>query len=268
MSAAPRRAWQDARMSTDGSAITPRAETLPEPGAGDHPTLARALLREALTASLATLDPGGGHPFVSLATVATDFDGAPVLLASRLALHSRNMAADGRVSLLLARGGKGDPLAHPRLTLSGTAARSAAPHLRARFLARHPKAVLYVDFPDFGFWRVEPEAAHLVAGFGRAPELPPAALLTDLSGAEALLAAEPDAVAHMNADHAEAVGLYATRLGGGAPGPWRLAGLDPEGMDLLLDNQALRIPFPARVQDPAELRGLLARMAREARARG
>ncbi|RKK05769.1 DUF2470 domain-containing protein [Pseudoroseomonas wenyumeiae] len=255
-------------MSTEGPAITPRAESLPEPGAGDHPALARTLLREALTASLATLDPAGGHPFVSLVTMATDFDGSPLLLASRLALHSRNMAADGRVSLLLARGGKGDPLAHPRLTLSGMAERAEAPHLRGRFLARHPKAALYVDFPDFSFWRVRVQAAHLVAGFGRAPELPPAALLTDLTGADSLLAAEPEAVAHMNADHAEAVGLYATRLAGAAPGPWRLSGLDPEGMDLLLEGQALRIPFPEPVRDPAALRALLARMARQAREAG
>ncbi|MFC7554543.1 HugZ family protein [Pseudoroseomonas wenyumeiae] len=156
---------------------------------------------------------------MSLVTMATDFDGSPLLLASRLALHSRNMATDGRVSLLLSRGGKGDPLAHPRLTLSGMAERVEAPHLRGRFLARHPKAALYVDFPDFGFWRVRVQAAHLVAGFGRAPELQPAALLTDLAGAGSLLAAEPEAVAHMNADHAEAVGLYATRLAGAAPAP-------------------------------------------------
>ncbi|MCG7360260.1 DUF2470 domain-containing protein [Roseomonas sp. ACRSG] len=253
-------------MSTEGPSITPRAERLPEPGAGDHPALARALLREALTASLATLDPASGHPFVSLVTMATDFDGSPLLLASRLALHSRNMAADGRMSLLLARGGKGDPLAHPRLTLSGTVERAEAPHLRGRFLARHPKAALYVDFPDFGFWRVRPRAAHLVAGFGRAPELPPEALLTDLTDAGPLLAAEPEAVAHMNADHAEAVGLYATRLAGAIPGPWRLTGLDPDGMDLLLEGQPpLRIPFPEPVRDPGALRALLARMARQAR---
>ncbi|MBO1076164.1 HugZ family pyridoxamine 5'-phosphate oxidase [Roseomonas marmotae] len=259
-------------MSTDGPAITPRAETLPEPGAGDHPALAHALLREALTASLATLDPGaagaGGHPFVSLVTVATDYDGAPLLLASRLALHSRNMAADGRVSLLLSRGGKGDPLAHPRLTLSGMAQPAEAPHLRQRFLARHPKSALYIDFPDFRFWRVRPLAAHLVAGFGRAPELPPAALLTDLTGAGALLAAEPEAVAHMNQDHAEAIGLYATRLGGAAPGHWRMTGLDPDGMDLMLEGQALRIPFPERALDPGALRALLVRLAKQAREAG
>ena len=229
--------------------ITPRAEPLPEPGGGDHPALARALLREALTVSLATLDPSGGHPFVSLVTVATDYDGAPLLLASRLALHSRNMAADGRVSLLLSRPGRGDPLAHPRLTLSGIATPSGAKHLRARFLARHPKAALYIDFPDFRFWRVLPGAAHLVAGFGRAPELPPAALLTDLTGAEALLDAEPRLVEQLDA---AAIQRYALRQGAPA-GAWRLAGLDPGGMDLLDGERALRLPFPCHVTDPAML---------------
>jgi putative heme iron utilization protein len=100
-----------------------------------------------------------------------------------------------------------------------------------------------------------------VAGFGRAPELPPEALLTDLRGTEALLAAEPDALAHMNTDHAEAIARYATRKGA-APGPWRLVGLDPEGMDLLNGERALRVPFPTRVTDPAMLRATLVAMER------
>lgn len=254
-------------MSTDDTAITPRAETLPPPAAGDHPALAKALLREARTASLATLDAGTGHPFVSLVTAATDFDGAPILLASRLALHTRNMQADGRVSLLFQRTGKGDPLAHPRLSLSGRATPTAAPHVRGRFLARHPKAALYIDFPDFAFWRVEPLSAHLVAGFGRAPELPGDAVLTSIDGAADLLAGEASAVRHMNEDHAEALNLYATRFGRAASGPWRLAGLDPEGMDLLLEDRGLRVPFPERVTDLAGLRNTLVRMAQEARAR-
>jgi putative heme iron utilization protein len=225
--ASGRDAWQNGGMSQDLSAITPRAEELPPPGPGDHPALAKALLREALTASLASLDPAGGHPFVSLVAVATDFDGAPILLASRLALHDRNM--------------------------------------RGRFLARHPKAALYIDFPDFGFWKIAPEAAHLVAGFGRAPELSGADLLTPLAGTESLLAGEADAVAHMNTDHAEAVGLYANRLGRAPAGAWRITGLDPEGMDLMLEDRGLRIPFPQRVEDPSGLRATLVRMAQTAR---
>jgi putative heme iron utilization protein len=245
-------------------AITPRPETLPEPDDFDAPALARRLLRSARTASLATLDPAG-HPFVTLTNLATDFDGAPLFIASRLALHCRNMLADGRVSLLLAPGGKGDPLAHPRLTLSGRAAPDPAPHLRRRFLARHPKAALYAELPDFAIWRVELQAAHLIGGFGRAPELTPADILLDLSGAGPLLEAEADAVAHMNADHAEAIALYATRFGRAEAGPWRLSGLDPEGMDLVLEGSQLRLCFPERVVDGAALRRVLVGMAAEAR---
>lgn len=235
------------------TAITPRAEPLPDPAAGDHASLARNLLREALTASLGTLDPSGGHPFVSLVTMATDHDGMPLLLASRLALHSRNMVSDGRVSLLVSRPGKGDPLAHPRLTLSGTVMPADAPHLRQRFLSRHPKAALYIDFPDFRFWKVVPASAHLIAGFGRAPELAPDALLTDLTGAAALLAAEPDLLTH----HATGEIARLAMRHGARDGEWRIAGLDPDGVDLLNDDQALRVNFGDRITEPSAFKRYL-----------
>src|SRR3546814_8069469 len=78
-------------------------------------------------------------------------------------------------------------------------------------LFRSPKAALYVDFPDFSFWRLEIARASLNGGFGRAYAMTPADVLTDLSGREDLLEAEAGAVAHMNADHADAVELYARR---------------------------------------------------------
>ena len=76
-----------------------------------------------------------------------------------------------------------------------------------------------------------------------------------LEAAEANLAkAEADAIAHMNNDHAEAVRLYATKLIGGEDGAWRLTGLDPEGLDLALNDTVLRLPFPKRVTTAEELR--------------
>lgn len=248
-------------------AITPRPIDLPAPdqGPGEALALARRLLRSTRAAALATLDPGG-FPFVSLTNLATDHAGAPLFMASRLALHTRNLLADARASLLLAPGGKGDPLAHPRLTLSGNVTIEAAPRLRQRFLARHPKAALYADLPDFVLCRLALSGAHLIGGFGRAPALDPAALLLDLAGAEALLEAEAGAVAHMNADHAEAIELYARHFGAAEPGRWRLTGLDPEGLDLELGGQGLRILFPERVTDGGGLRRLLVAMAQQARA--
>src|SRR6476661_456124 len=125
-------------------------------------TAARRVLRLAATGSLATLQPDGG-PFSSLVSVATTPAGEPILLLSRLAVHTRNLARDARASLLLvAPGGEsGDPLGGARLTLTGhVTGREANPALRSRFLARHPEATGYSAFADFGFHRLEIDAAH------------------------------------------------------------------------------------------------------------
>src|SRR4051795_3349086 len=108
--------------------------------------ISKSLLRAIRAGALATLDRAGGVPFASLVTVATDHDGSPLLLTSRLSVHTQNLEQDPRASILLAEGGKGDPLAHPRLTVVGRAARTSDERVRARFLARHPKARLYAGF--------------------------------------------------------------------------------------------------------------------------
>jgi putative heme iron utilization protein len=227
---------------------------------------ARGLLRTIRSGALATLDAGSGYPFATLVSVATDLDGSPVMLLSGLSAHRRNIEADPRVSLLLSQGGKGDPLAHPRLTLVGRAAVSAEGRLRQRFLARHPKSALYADFGDFNFFQMTIEGGHLNGGFARAAKLSPAELCTDLSDAQPLVAAEEGALALMNEDHADAIRLYATRLLGQRDGPWRITGLDPDGADLALGDDTARLVFPARVRSSAELRQMLVRLAGEARA--
>lgn len=232
--------------------------------------LAKALLRAGRTGTLATLDRHTGHPFASLVNVATDADGAPLILVSRLATHTANLEIDGRASLLLATTGKGDALSHPRLTVLGTfepvAPDSAdAPRLRRRFLARHPKSKLYAGFADFAFWRMHVVSAHLNAGFGRAADLTAADVLTDIAGAVALIAAEEAAVAHMNDDHAAACRLYATKLLGAPPGDWRCAGLDPDGIELQNGPDAVWLAFPRRVTGPDELRAVLKQLAEQAR---
>src|SRR5262245_16443844 len=85
----------------------------------DPLTTARTLLRATRAGTLATLDRNTGHPFASLVNVATDADGSPLILVSRLSTHTANLEADGRTSIMLAETGKGDPLAHPRLTVLG-----------------------------------------------------------------------------------------------------------------------------------------------------
>ncbi len=171
----------------------------------DGVPLAKLLLRTVRAGALATVDGGTGFPFASLVTVATDLDGSPLLLMSRLAAHTANLDRDPRASILLAQGGKGDPLAHPRLTVLGRIARTEEPRARARFLARQPKAKLYAGFADFAVWRMDMTGAHLNGGFARATTLSAEEIRTDLSGAEDLLAVEESAVAHMNEDHGEAL---------------------------------------------------------------
>jgi heme iron utilization protein len=233
---------------------------------------AKRLLRQIRSGALATLASGTGHPFATLVSVATDFDGSPILLTSALSTHSVNLVVDPRASILLAEGGRGDPLAHPRLTIVGRAARAEDPglraRLRARFLARHPKSALYADFGDFSFWRVGIEAAHLNGGFGKAADFQGTAVVTALEDAQSLVAVEADAVAHMNGDHAEALQLYATRLAGESEGQWCATGLDPEGLDLAWGDRTARVAFPRRVTDPAELRKLLVELAAIARGTG
>jgi heme iron utilization protein len=217
--------------------------------------------------ALATLEPDG-TPFASLVTIATDADGTPLMLLSRLSAHTRNLLADPRCSLLFSQGGKGDPLAHPRLTVVGRALQTAEARARERFLARHPKAKLYADFPDFGFFALAPEAGHLNGGFAKAATLTRDQLLLDLSDAQAIVAGERGAVEHMNADHADALALYAAGAGGAADLPWRLTGLDPEGMDLMAADRTVRVPYPERVTDMGALRKSLVAMAARARATG
>src|ERR1700734_3789055 len=193
----------------------------------DPKAVAKGLLRATRAGALATIDRNTGHPFASLVNVATDVDGSPLILVSRLSTHTANLEIDGRASLLLTSAGKGDPLAHPRLTLLGSFVQIARddpqePRVRRRFLARHPKSELYAGFGDFSFWRLKAVSAHLNGGFARAADLKAAEVLTDISGADDLIEGEIGAVAHMNADHAEALRLYATKLLGAPDGAWRL----------------------------------------------
>jgi putative heme iron utilization protein len=232
----------------------------------DPKAAAKKLMREARSGALATLTVGSGDPYCSLVNVASAADGAPLLLISRLAVHTKNILTDPRVSLMLDERKPGDPLEGARVTLAGTAAKTESADVRRRYLARQPEAEVFVGFGDFAFYEVKLKAAHLVAGFGRIVDLKPADLLTDLTGAEALLAAEPEVIEHMNQDHAETCRLYATKLLGAPDGNWRCVGCDPEGLDLQWERTGLRLPFPQRVAQPGVLRAVLKQLADAARA--
>jgi putative heme iron utilization protein len=208
-----------------------------ETEANTHPALlGRRLLREQQRAALGT--SLRGCPYVSLALIVADVDASPLLLLSDLAQHSRNIAFDPRVSLLL----------------DGT----------ARFTARHPTSSVYAGFGDFHLYRVVVERGHLVAGFGRIHWIDGGDLLLS-ADASALAAAEPEILKHMNEDHADAVADYARRLLGRSGDDWRMVGIDPEGIDLRCEGETARLGFAAPVFTPAAARAALIELAEGAR---
>jgi putative heme iron utilization protein len=231
--------------------------------------LARSLLRRSRQGALATLMPRSGDPYCSLVNVASHCDGSPILLISRLALHTQNILADPRVSLMLDERAEGDPLEGARIMLAGRAEQAGDAKeavLRRRYLNAHPSAEAFVNFKDFSFFMVRPMAAHLVAGFGRIVDLTPEQFLSDISGADALLQAEQGAIEHMNADHRDAMNLYATKLLGAEQADWGCTGCDPDGFDMQAGAKTLRLDFPRRIVTPAALRKVLKELAEQARA--
>jgi putative heme iron utilization protein len=234
--------------------------------------LAKTLLRSARFGALAVLDPATGAPLASRVGVATDADGTPIILVSGLSAHTPAILADPRCSLLLGEPGKGDPLAHPRITLVCRAARltpetPAHEQARRRYLYRNPKAKLYAGLGDFSFFRLEVERASLNGGFGKAYLLAREDLVLGGAVVEELAKAEQRAVDHMNEDHLDAIGNYARHFAGAGGSGWVMTGLDADGFDITSGDDVRRIFFAAPLRDASEMRMVLVAMAKEARAK-
>jgi len=235
--------------------------------------LAEMLLRTCRYGALAWLEPGTGRPVISRVGCAPDIDGTLFFPASGLSAHTRALARDPRCSLLIGEPGKGDPLAHPRLSLVARVVRldkdsADCARLRRRYLARHPKSEIYLDLPDFAFYRLDCERAFLNGGFGKAFDLAAGDMFLPRDELAAELAkAEQGIVSHMNEDHAEAVGLYATVLAKAGPGHWRIVSIDPRGLDLAAGQRVIRLNFARPLTAAAEIRPVLVEMAKEARTR-
>lgn len=135
--------------------------------------LGRSLLDRASFAALACVEPNTGFPLASRIAFALDMDGHPVSLMSTLAFHTKALLQNPQCSVLVGEPGKGDPLAHPRISLQADAERiergtNAYTALRVHYLKSHPKAALYVDFGDFFFFKFNIQKAYLNGGFGKA----------------------------------------------------------------------------------------------------
>ena len=221
---------------------------------------AKRLMRIARTAALATLE-AGGEPLTTLIGVASDYDGAPLMLMSTLSRHTRNLALNPRASLLLTeRTERGDPLNHPRVTLGGRVEGWPEPRAKVRYLQRNPKAALYAGFADFAILRLRVESVHFNGGFGRAAPLAPSDVLASGEGEAALAQAEERLLAEANALGPR---MLARLAGHKAVRPnWRAIGLDAEGLDLSAGGRAARAEFVKPAHEPeawrARLKELLA----------
>jgi len=224
---------------------------VPEPTFAEQ---ARTLVHLGRTGALGTLSRRHpGHPFVSVMPYATDGRGRPLLLISRLAMHTQNLEVDSRASLLVAQAGDGDdPLALARVTLMGRAGRVEGGErdaARRAYLARHPNAVHWVDFEDFAFWRLDLADVYFVGGFGAMDWVQAAGYETALP--DPLADAAAGITAHMNRDHADALVAYARGLGG----------LEAEGAEMVAVD---RLGFKLRVRTREGLRGCRIPFTREA----
>ncbi|MGO7179852.1 HugZ family protein [Rhizobium brockwellii] len=220
----------------------------------DARKLARVLLRSARYAAIAVLDPETGFPFASRVLVATDIDGTPVILVSQLSAHTRALTGDPRASLLTGEPGKGDPLAYARLTTQCVAEpveRSNAfyERIRTRFLARHTKTKLYIDFPDFLFFRLKPEQANLNGGFGRAYQLDGNDLVIQSAANEAIAVGAAEAVRDLVERHPDVEESLAIRLKAPESGSWRICGIDSSGFDMISGDLLLRYEFETLAVD-------------------
>jgi putative heme iron utilization protein len=220
-------------------------------------------LRGLCHGALATLDRRDGTPIATLVAVASDRDGAPLLLLSDLAEHARNLARDPRASLLLdGTEGLEERLTGTRLTVVGRIEAVDDDAAAARYRHRHPQSAAFAGFGDFRLYRLIVARAHQVAGFGRIDRIEGADLTVAPGLAADLAAIERGAIAHMHDDHHDALVV----LAGAAPGEEvTLAAIDADGFDLVCAGRPRRVDFPQRLAAVSDLRAAMAAATRDAR---
>jgi putative heme iron utilization protein len=226
-------------------------------------TEARRYLRRHHAGVLATLSKRlGGYPFGSVVPFVLDHDAQPVVLVSRLAEHTRNMAVDPRASLLV-HDAAADVQTAARLTLVGDAEPVPDPAaIAARYLRRFPDAQALLDLGDFGFWRLRTKFVRHIAGFGAIRSITPERFAPPQNR---LAEAEAEIVAHMNADHADALRAYCRHATGVEPAGAVLVGIDCDGLDVRADGTVVRIEFDDPVTNTGKAREALAALAQRAR---
>lgn len=250
----------------------PPLPDVPPPLEPTYAERARTLVHLGRTGTLATLSAKHpGHPFASLMPYALDDRGRPLFLISTMAMHTQNLHADRRASLFVTQPGwTGDPLAAGRVTLMGEAlplGEAEVPGARAAYLACHANAAYWVNFEDFGFYRLEVGDVYFVGGFAA----------MDWVGAEAYQAARPDPLAdaaagvieHMNRDHSDALVTFARALAGVPADEATMVSVDRLGFKLRVKSgrqlSSARVTFPREIATAEACRAVLIEMLRDAR---
>jgi heme iron utilization protein len=259
---------EDAHARPSGDALEPLYDVnIPTP---THAERARTLVNQTPTGTLCTLavDPSG-YPYGSFVTVAFE-DGNPIFLISELAEHTKNLERDPRASLLVAESRSADPLANGRVTMLGpcTRIKGEAGSARAAFLTAHPNSAYYADFRDFAFWKLHVESVRYIGGYGRMSWISKAEWQTAES--DPLGPSAAATIAHMNADHADAMVLYckvfskATEITAA-----RMTAIDRYGFEMSAKTKEgprpVRLAFAKPVSTPEEARAALIAMLQDAR---
>ena len=243
--------------------------SVPEPSFAER---ARTLVYLGRIGSLSTQSrKQPGFPFGSVMPYAQDELGRPIFLISTMAMHTQNLQADPRVSLLVTQAdGEGDPLGASGVTLIGNA-RPVEPSetavVRKLYLTSYPNSKYWVDYEDFSFYRMEVVDVYYVGGFGvmgwvPAPEYAHAR-------PDPLADAATEILQHMNSDHKDALILLAREFAGIDLQEAAMTSVDRLGFHVRLKTdegmRGARIAFLREVANPEETRKVLAEMVQRAR---
>lgn len=211
-----------------------------------------------------------GYPFGSVAPFVVDHSGAPIILISTIAEHTKNIMQDPKVSLMVLND-EADMQANARLTLIGEAVMADKDDalLRARYLRYQPQAESYFEMHDFNFYRIQIKQARYIAGFGKMGWLDGDALNTPLDAAPLpLIEQEAGIIEHMNADHAHSMLAYCQHFYQQTGDHAQMLGIDTDGFDVSLTTgeaqQLLRFNFDQPIQDAGEARKALVEMSKAA----
>lgn len=245
-----------------------------QPGDAPEPSYAERLRtlvdreRVGTLATNSTRDPG--FPFASVMPYALSPDGAPVFLISSMAVHTQNLVADARASLLVMQSGGGDdPLGLPRATLLGSVRRLEEPgeSLRATYLERHPSSRHWIDYSDFAFFQLDVTNVYFVGGFGVMGWVEAAEYRS--AEVDPLSSVSSGIIEHMNRDHSDALRDITRRFGGLEAEEAQMVSCDRLGFVVRVKTaegmKGRRIAFPEEVRSSEDARRVLVSMTRQSR---